>query len=93
MTKTPTARQVELTQLATSIQRGNYNGETLRRFRELVEAEARPAVDAAMQRAMPQLVAHARTMQDIRNEQRRLIAQVSRDIMARYRRGEFNRRR
>ena len=92
MTNTPTPRQREIAQIGSAIQRGNFNAQTLRRFRELVADEAKPQIDAALQRAMPQIAARAQAVQGIRNEQRRIVERVSRDVMARYRRGEFNKR-
>ena len=48
-------RQAELAQLYRNLRSGNYRGSDVDRFRELVAAEIRPAVNAAM----PALVARA----------------------------------
>jgi hypothetical protein len=66
MTNSPTPRQRELAQLGTAIQRGNFNAQTLRRFRELVADEARPQIDAALQRATARLA----ELQALFNKQR-----------------------
>lgn len=89
----PTPRQTEIAQIAQRLRANAHGPGDMTRFRELVQAEAQPAIDAALQRAMPQLVARARTVQAIRNERQRIVRDVSRDVMARYRRGEFNRKR
>ena len=55
---TPTPRLTELAQLAQAMRSGNYNGQTLARFRELVAAETRQrlAADPAFERRIRQAV-------------------------------------
>lgn len=53
-------KQDRMALLYQALRSGNYNGATLREFRELAAEAVRPAVAAEVARRMPEIVAHER---------------------------------
>ncbi len=87
MTNTPTPRQREIAALGTAIERGNFNAQTLRRFRELVADEVTEQIKPVLndlERQLPALQAAVNRRRAAIEAGRRAGTAAGRQVQQRY---------